>query len=391
METENKYIGIFFVNSINPDIGGVETHQNAFVDFFFSGNHNFRYIVAKNGKGAIIFDCNKSLNKLSIISTTTDQDKVAEWLNKAIDSKNIVFFLNDPWWIEFVPTIRKMFPMSLIMMRSGGNDVEKAPFNIGCYSYQERREKYRGYINTMDYIVANSDFSVNRLLTLGIKGEKIVKIRGGVNTNTINTIIQANNLEKIKKSLLSNKKYIVLYACRFVKFKGILESLLALSLSEIKNEVKLLLIGDGPLKDNIEEFCRVNFESDQYQMIGKVDNTRVLKYMMVSDIVVNSSIELKQQSGDGWYIHTETMGRTMMEAISVGTHILATNVGGTYELFFENDNIGLIVNPDITSLINAFNSIPKLILKPLKQLTDYSWNFVFSEYNKIFNSYAFKS
>ena len=391
METENKYIGIFFVNSINPDIGGVETHQNAFVDFFFSGNHNFCYIVAKNGKGAIIFDCNKSLNKLSIISTTTDQDKVAEWLNKAIDSKNIVFFLNDPWWIEFVPTIRKMFPISLIMMRSGGNDVEKAPFNIGCYSYQERREKYRGYINTMDYIVANSDFSVNRLLTLGIKGEKIVKIRGGVNTNTINTIIQANNLEKIKKSLLSNKKYIVLYACRFVKFKGILESLLALSLSEIKNEVKLLLIGDGPLKDNIEEFCRVNFESDQYQMIGKVDNTRVLKYMMVSDIVVNSSIELKQQSGDGWYIHTETMGRTMMEAISVGTHILATNVGGTYELFFENDNIGLIVNPDITSLINAFNSIPKLILKPLKQLTDYSWNFVFSEYNKIFNSYAFKS
>ena len=182
-----------------------------------------------------------------------------------------------------------------------------------------------------------------------------------------------------------------MYACRFVKFKGILESLLALSLSEIKNEVKLLLIGDGPLKDNIEEFCRVNFESDQYQMIGKVDNTRVLKYMMVSDIVVNSSIELKQQSGDGWYIHTETMGRTMMEAISVGTHILATNVGGTYELFFENDNIGLIVNPDITSLINAFNSIPKLILKPLKQLTDYSWNFVFSEYNKIFNSYAFKS
>ena len=188
--------------------------------------------------------------------------------------------------------------------------------------------------------------------------------------------------------MLLGKQYILLYACRFVEFKGIKESLLALSLSEIANEVRIVFLGDGPLKGEIEDFCQFHFSSSQVYFVGVVDNDMVLKYMAASDVVVNCSIELRRDSGDGSYIHTETMGRTMMEAISIGTHIIATDVGGICELFQENSGIGMLVAPNIMSTTAAFNKIPQMKKELITQQTDYSWNRVFTEYETIINKHG---
>ncbi len=40
-------IGIFFVHDINPGIGGVESHQKAFVEYFFCKSF-FNFIIEKN-------------------------------------------------------------------------------------------------------------------------------------------------------------------------------------------------------------------------------------------------------------------------------------------------------------------------------------------------------
>lgn len=380
-------IGVFFVHNINPSIGGVESHQKAFVKYFFSKNI-FSFIIEKNGTGANVYEYNKDMHALVLAVTFDNQWFVYEWLKEKNSNTPLIIFLNDPWWIEDVPMMRSCFPTSLIIMRSGGNDIEKAPCNMGTYPYAERRCKYKTFINMMDYVIANSNFSMNRLKKLGVKDNIIVKIRGGVDTQKVKSIKSQKELNsELRKKLLQCKSYILLYACRFVEFKGIIESLYALSQSKIADDVKIIFIGDGPLKCKIEEFCSSHFSASQFIFLGATDNDTVLKYMAISDVVVNASLELNKKSGDGLYIHTETMGRTMMEAISVGTHIIATDVGGTSEIFQENEGIGYLVKPSIPSLSEAFNSVSNLITNPIKIKKDYSWNHVFNEYVKIINEH----
>lgn len=383
-------LGVFFVHSIKPGFGGVETHQKAFIDYFYIENVQFELIVEKNGIGCNVYMYDTALCDFVNVVSFNDHMSLYQWLNKNNKSTHYVFFLNDPWWIEDVPTMRNTFSQCFIIMRSGGNDVEKAPCNFGTYSYNVRRNKYKEFINTLDFIIANSDYSVLRLEKLGVNKKKIIKIRGGVNTFAINElkVKKENSIKELRSELLQNKQYILLYACRFVEFKGIKESLFALSLSDIANNVQIVFLGDGPLKEEIEEFCLSHFSLFQIYFVGAVDNDMVLKYMAASDIVANCSIELNRDSGDGSYIHTETMGRTMMEAISVGTHIIATDVGGTRELFQENNCIGLLVMPNTLSMIAAFNKVPQIIKEPIIQQTDYSWTHVFAEYEIIINEFG---
>lgn len=383
-------VGVFFVHSIKPDFGGVETHQKAFIDHFFIQNNQFDLIVEKNGIGCNVYMYNSAICEFVTVVSLNDHMSLYKWLDEKYNKVHYIFFLNDPWWIEDVPTMRGSFHDSLIIMRSGGNDVEKAPCNLGVYTYDVRRQKYKEFINILDYIIANSNYSILRLEKLGVKKKKILKIRGGVNTLAINELKDKNKsrFEDLRNELLLGKQYILLYACRFVEFKGIKKSLLALSFSEIADDVRIVFLGDGPLKGEIEDFCQSHFSSSQVHFVGAVDNDLVLKYMAASDVVVNCSVELRRDSGDGSYIHTETMGRTMMEAICVGTQIIATDVGGSSELFQENNGIGMLVTPNIMSMTAAFNKVPQMTKESISQQTDYSWNRVFSEYEIIINKHG---
>lgn len=383
-------VGVFFVHSIKPDFGGVETHQKAFINHFFIQGNQFDLIVEKNGIGCNVYMYSSAVSDFVTVASLDDHMSLYKWLNDKYNTGHYIFFLNDPWWIEDVPIMRSSFHESLIIMRSGGNDVEKAPCNLGIYTYDVRRNKYKDFINTLDYIIANSNYSILRLERLGVNKKRILKIRGGVNTLAIDELKSKknNSIKDLRNELLLGKQYILLYACRFVEFKGIKESLLALSLSEIANEVRIVFLGDGPLKGEIEDFCQFHFSSSQVYFVGVVDNDMVLKYMAASDVVVNCSIELRRDSGDGSYIHTETMGRTMMEAISIGTHIIATDVGGICELFQENSGIGMLVAPNIMSITAAFNKIPQMKKELITQQTDYSWNRVFTEYETIINKHG---
>lgn len=382
-------VGVFFVYNLEPNFGGVETHQKAFIEHFFVQSNWFDIIVEKNARGCNVHIYSIVMNNFVLGISLGNHLLLYDWLEKAYPKSQYVFFLNDPWWIEDVPLMRSRFPNSLIIMRSGGNDVEKAPCNLGIYPYEERRKKYKEFINTLDYIIVNSNYSLLRLGRLGVDREKVIKIRGGVNTSVVNKLKleHKGDVESLRKELLLDKQYVILYACRFVQFKGIQESLLSLSLSKIADDSRIILLGDGPLKGEIENFCQSHFAPSQVSFVGVVNNHLVLKYMAASDVVVNCSIEVQRKSGDGSYIHTETMGRTMMEAICVGTHIIATDVGGISELFQENKDIGILIKPNTENITEAFNMIPQMIEKPTIRLIDYSWTQVFREYERIINEH----
>lgn len=388
MEEKDMNIGIFLVHSLNDcGIGGMETHQKAFISNYLYGSKsssvNFIYVI-ENKKNIIFHDYRT--NSLNNTKSFFDLHELISYLLSNITFTHL--FLNDGWWIESISYFKSVFPLCHIYMRSGGNDVELAPWNCGNYSYKQRRSLWKESINKLDYIIANSDFSVSRLISLGINQQQIVKIRGGVNELVCNKCrtSKENLRHELVVKLGINQKYILTFASRFVLFKGIIPALECIKKSYIFEDCHILFVGSGQLLNTIEKWCVTYLNKNQFTIIGESSNEETIGLIAASDILVNSSINLKRDSGDGKYIHTETMGRSMMEAISVNTKIIATDVGGTNELFNENQNIGYLSSWNEDSMIEAFNMINEILMLQANHICDYSWKGVFDSYDILFSN-----
>ena len=201
-----------------------------------------------------------------------------------------------------------------------------------------------------------------------------------MNELILNKIKNRDQLDVIYKT--KGKKIITL-ACRFVPFKGILEFLIQIKAKFNYDEWMLLIVGNGVLLREIKETL-VKFFPDNYILIEGASHNDALKYISISDIVVNSSLYYKRFFGDEWFYHTETMGRTMIEAVSLNIPLVATNVGGTSELFFENNNqnIGLLVH----DFYDFDDQIKKLKYNDsfIDYSKQYSWHSIFEKYKRIF-------
>lgn len=379
---------IFLVHSLECGIGGMESHQKAFVKYFTGKRESSIYcnyiIENKDRYFKILKRDGDSFNV--VYSSKKIENIITFFKEKQTNIRNFIFVLNDSWWIEYIYIIRETFKENIIAIRVGGNDIELAPWNIGNLNYAERRIKWKQAINITNYVIANSDYTCSLLEKLGTDKTKIIKIRGGVDDVDRNLFLSQKSL--CRKSIINkyNITYpiIITFASRFVPFKGIIQALEAIKKSTVSKDVFILLIGDGCLAAEIKEYCLLNFSPYQYNFVGVLSNEETLKYLAAADYLVNASIEYVAQSGDGHYIHTETMGRTMIEAISVGTKILATDVGGTSELFSENGFIGIMEKPKIESLIDMFNKAYNILNKEITVKIDYGWESVFEKYVALF-------
>ena len=66
--------GIFFVHDINPGIGGMESHQKAFIEYFFFCRNIFNFIIEKNKGGANVYEYNKGLRRFNLVVTLDNQN-----------------------------------------------------------------------------------------------------------------------------------------------------------------------------------------------------------------------------------------------------------------------------------------------------------------------------
>lgn len=386
MEAQHKIDLIFLVHSLRKGFGGVETHQNAFLKYFITNSNgivNLKFVIENYG----------NLYRLSRIEGKTIKSdltfknfiELSRYIRFNTMSP-LIFFLNDTWWIEDIENISHIFEHPKIIIRTGGNDFEKAHLSNMNFPYVDRLRLYRDYFNIADVVISNSDFTCRRLLSIGVQEKKIVKIRGGINSDICSMEINkksSNRFALIRKYNI-RRPYIVTFACRFVPFKGIIPALNAIERSTLKDSIHILFVGDGTLRHDIENACFCQFKNLDPTFVGPLSNDRVIKVLAGSDVLMNPSINCLSVSGDGLYIHTETMGRTMMEALSVRTKIIATDVGGTKELFGENEGIGLLVKPTISSLKDAIGSIPTIIKEPFGFVKDYSWIKIFRQYEILF-------
>ena len=369
---------LLFSNAFDDTFGGMEEHRKAFV-LYFKGHSEYDLILLSNADNSYCIEINGEKVRFDNISNLISH------MQTFVCSED-VFFFNDFRWVNDMEFLRKQFSNNKFIVRSGGNDILRAPVYNDSVSLSVRQNKLVEIINgCVNCLIVNSDYSyiVNR--DIGINPMLMKKIRGGVDYREVYSLYKerTTNRTDFDAKYGTNGKKVITLACRLVPFKGILQFLQQIKPTFDSNAYRLLIIGNGPLLEEIRIALDKDFK-DSYILIEGANHATTMRYLSISDVVINPSIYFKRYFGNEWFFHTETMGRTMIEAIALNIPIMATNVGGTSELFFENpdENIGLLVdNYDLFA--DKIQRI-QFIHEFKDYASQYSWESIFEKYKLLF-------
>jgi len=157
--------------------------------------------------------------------------------------------------------------------------------------------------------------------------EEYLKSKGVKNTTTIYTgidtqLYKPNKFNKLRKEYnLSEKTFIigivaVLRAAK--RHKDLIEAV-----SKIDKDIKLIIVGDGPQKDNLKNVIKNNNLENKIIMVGKRDD--IPEILSDFDLFVLPSNE-------------EALGTSLLEASSCGVPVIGSRVGGIPECVNEDKN-----------------------------------------------------
>lgn len=120
---------------------------------------------------------------------------------------------------------------------------------------------------------------------------------------------------------------------RLVRHKRIDKIIEAISVIKMKYpDVELLIIGEGPEKENLEELTHELRVEGDVKFYGGVEHSKVLELIQNADMLVLNSIY-------------EGLPHVVIEAMACRTPVIATNIRGTNEVVKDGET-GLLIPPN---------------------------------------------
>ncbi|WP_158546587.1 glycosyltransferase family 4 protein [Haloferax sp. Atlit-4N] len=154
-------------------------------------------------------------------------------------------------------------------------------------------------------------------------------------TQITNMIDPSFTPESVQYTISGNPQ--LLYVGSLKKQKGV-EHLIR-SIPEIKQQVRLTVVGDGPERERLRQISRQKGVDEQIEFVGQVPHSRVDEYYEDSDIFVHPGT---------W---PEPLNRTLLEAIQHGLAVVVTRRGGPPEIIQDSNLLADPGNP--AELANA--------------------------------------
>jgi glycosyltransferase involved in cell wall biosynthesis len=144
----------------------------------------------------------------------------------------------------------------------------------------------------------------------------------------------------------------LLYVGSLIELKGVETLLKALPLVKKSfPDVKLLLVGDGPLRGRLMELAEELGVKDLVVFVGQVEHHMVPKFMAASTLLIHPSL-------------SESLGRVLLEAQASGRPVVASRAGGMREALREGVT-GLLFTPgdhlDLAEKVLKLLSNPTLL------------------------------
>lgn len=302
--------------------------------FPFSEKIKIKYLINDKPNKEELKSAIKSKNILKIIKELTKSIKIL-YLKK---HRNI-------------NAIRNIYSDYIITTRTFHNKL------VGYYAYHDiikiatehnYHNNNKKYINKLINSVYGFDYLV--LVTENLQKFYKDKIK---NTKCIYIPNVIDNLPTKSTNLKNNN---IINVGRLEKEKA-QEELIEI-VKELKKEIKdikLYLIGDGSLKNNLEKKIKENNLEKNIILTGFISKSEIEKYMTDSKLFVMTS-------------HTESFGLVLIEAMSYKVPCIAYDSADGATVLLKNNNGILIKNRDRKQMINKI----KQLLKDPKELKKYS-------------------
>lgn len=126
------------------------------------------------------------------------------------------------------------------------------------------------------------------------------------------------NKEHFRKAICPNGEFIIAHVSNFRKVKRVRDVVSAFSkILESGVKAKLILVGDGPDRQNVEARCRELGTCNDVRFLGKQE--KIEEILSIADLFMMPS-------------GSETFGLAALEAMSCSVPVISSNIGGLPEL-----------------------------------------------------------
>jgi phosphatidylinositol alpha-1,6-mannosyltransferase len=233
-------------------------------------------------------------------------------------------------------------------------------------------------LDNVEIIVANSEYTKNLAISLGVQQDKIVVINPGVDPVEE---LDKKTLDKVE-NLLKHKSPRLITVSRFDKRKNHFNVIMALrNLKQIYPNIVYICIGDGDEENNIKDITSELSLNDQVMFFKNITSDLKNSLLSKSNIFVMPSI-INKSSVEGF-------GIAYIEAAQYGVPSLGGKDGGASDAI-KNEKTGLIC--DGNDLEAIYSSID-LMLKNNKHIeygkrakensSRFLWNEIIKKYKEI--------
>ena len=292
----------------------------------------------------------------------------AQLINEFIKENKIEGIIADHWKsLELIKTNRKKICLihSKEINHSKGTNLNK---------------RVLGVLNDVETVVANSNFTKNLAISLGVLEDKIIVINPGVDPVQE---LNKKSLEKVE-SLLKLKSPRLITVSRYDKRKNHEKVIMALrNLKQIYPNIIYICIGYGDEEENIKKLVKELNLEEQVMFFKDISNELKNSLVAKSNIFVMPSIIYKKS--------VEGFGIAYIEAAQYGVPSLGGIDGGASDAI-QHEKTGLIC--DGNNLDEIYSSI-NLMLENNKYFeygkaakensAKFQWNKIIEKYKKILN------
>lgn len=240
-------------------------------------------------------------------------------------------------------------------VRKSCNKGSKAKSLIGALEgYYYRIKKI--YNEKIAYIITPSEFYRTKFLEDGTNPKHVEAIHNFIIASDYDVKTEVGDY--------------ALYFGRLSKEKGINNLIEAFAKCD---EGKLYIAGEGPEKENIEQFIKDNKLTKRVKLLGFLNKEQMTEQVRKARFIVVPSI---------WY---ENCPYSVMETLATGKPVIGANIAGIPELVINNENGFTYKYDDVNELAEKLNILfkdEKLVKKFSKKAKELSKQYDKEEYYK---------
>ena len=178
------------------------------------------------------------------------------------------------------------------------------------------------------FVVTKSEHLRQRAIQMGVHASKVRTLRNGCNPS----VFHLRDRSAARAQLgIEDRAELVLFVGRLDTTKGIEELLAAFaSLAHRRRNLRLAFVGDGPCGGHLRSKAKQLGLEDRITLNGARSSQEVAHWLAAANVLALPS-------------YNEGFPNVVIEALSCGRPVIATNVGGILELV--NEDSGILIAP----------------------------------------------